>query len=83
MSIIELQVDLMAQYLNRSPVMVRIDPMITIARDAQVSIIWIQHNDTNLSKRSPQWRMAPGLKPKPEELLTQKKFNSASEQTVL
>jgi nicotinamidase-related amidase len=53
------------------------------ARGQGVSVIWVQHSDSDLVYGSPDWQLAPGLTPAEGELRVEKHFNSSFEQTSL
>jgi nicotinamidase-related amidase len=53
------------------------------ARAQQVPVIWVQHEDHELPKGSPEWQWVPELVRAPTELLIPKHFNSAFEKTPL
>lgn len=53
------------------------------AREAGVPVLWVQHNDQELVKGSPDWEWAPELVPAPGEPRVDKEHNSGFEDTVL
>lgn len=53
------------------------------ARAQRVPVIWVQHEDHELPKGSPEWQWVPELTRAPDELLIPKRFNSAFEETAL
>lgn len=53
------------------------------ARAQRVPVIWVQHEDHELPKGSPEWQWVPELTRAPGELLIAKRFNSAFEETAL
>ena len=53
------------------------------ARTQGVPVIWVQHSDEDLPHGSPEWQWAAGLDPRADEVLIEKHFNSAFEETPL
>lgn len=53
------------------------------ARAQGVPVIWVRHSDEELAHGSPEWRWVDELVPAEGELLIEKRFNSAFEQTTL
>lgn len=53
------------------------------ARAHGAPVIWVQHEDDELTRGSPQWQFAPGLVPAAGEFRVYKRYNSAFEETPL
>jgi nicotinamidase-related amidase len=53
------------------------------AREQGVPVVWVQHNDEDLPRGSPQWEWVPELVPAKRETLIHKRFNSSFEETAL
>lgn len=53
------------------------------ARAQGVPVVWVQHSNDELRHGSPEWQWAPELKPREDEPLIHKRFNSAFEDTPL
>lgn len=53
------------------------------ARAQGVPVIWVQHEDDNLPRGSPQWQFAPELVPAEGEFRIYKRYSSAFEETPL
>ena len=53
------------------------------ARAQGVPVIWVQHEDADMPRGSPQWQFAPELVPADGEFRVFKKYNSAFEETPL
>ncbi|MGC4044266.1 MAG: isochorismatase family cysteine hydrolase [Armatimonas sp.] len=53
------------------------------ARAEGVPVIWVQHEDGELIRDSPEWQWAPELMPADGEVRIYKGFNSSFEQTEL
>jgi nicotinamidase-related amidase len=53
------------------------------ARAQGVPVIWVQHEDDDRPRGSPQWQFVPELVPAPDELHVYKRHNSAFEETPL
>ena len=53
------------------------------ARAQGVPVVWVQHEDADMPRGSPQWQFAPELVPADGELRIYKRYNSAFEETPL
>jgi len=53
------------------------------ARARGVPVIWVQHEDDDMPRGSPQWQFAPELVPAADEFRVYKRHNSAFENTPL
>ena len=53
------------------------------ARAQRAPVIWVQQEDDDLPRASPQWQFAPELVPAADELRIYKRYNSAFEETPL
>ncbi|MCU0488518.1 MAG: isochorismatase family protein [Anaerolineales bacterium] len=53
------------------------------ARRQGVPVVWVQHSDEELAYGSPEWQLAPELRPAEGETRIHKQFNSSFEQTPL
>ena len=81
--IVDVQVGVMADAWEASRVINRIELAIQRAREANVPIVWIQHEDDELVRDSPPWQLVSQLEPQPADLRIYKRFNSAFEATTL
>jgi len=53
------------------------------SRDAGVPVVWVQHQDEELVRDSPQWQWVPELVPGEGETRVFKEYNSSFEKTSL
>jgi nicotinamidase-related amidase len=53
------------------------------ARAQAAPVIWVQHEDDDRPRGSPQWQVVPALVPAADELRIYKRYNSAFEDTPL
>ena len=53
------------------------------ARAQGVPVLWVQHEDDDMPRGSPQWQFAPELVPAADEFRICKRHNSAFEETPL
>lgn len=81
--VVDVQVDVVKGAWDASRVVGNVALAVERARASGVPVIWVQHNDEDLVKDSPEWQWAPALVPAAGELLIHKNFNSSFEQTGL
>jgi len=68
---------------EREQVIANIGTVIAKAREKNVPIVWIQHQDDDLPAGSEAWQMAGGLRIGNGEYRVDKRFNSSFEDTEL
>ena len=81
--VVDVQAGVVAAAWDRDRIVANVALAVTRARDADVPVIWVQHNDGDLPRGSPAWQWVPELDPRPTEVIVHKSFNSAFEQTEL
>jgi nicotinamidase-related amidase len=81
--VIDVQIDVMSDTHERDEVVARIVDLVDRAREKDVPILWIQHNDADLPKNSTGWDLVEELNPKPHERRIHKSYNDAFEETSL
>ncbi len=79
--IVDTQVGVMSDLWQAARVIQNVSCAVARARAQGVPVIWVQHSDEELAYASPDWQWVPELTPAPGELVIQKHFNSAFEQT--
>ena len=57
--------------------------LVDAARSAGSDVVWVQHDDDDLAPGSAEWQLAPGLSPRPGELMIRKQHRSAFADTGL
>ncbi|WP_406633789.1 cysteine hydrolase family protein [Amycolatopsis sp. WGS_07] len=68
---------------ERDKVVANIAALVEKARQAEIPVVWVQHESEELEKGSPQWDLAPELKPAPAEPLVEKRYGDSFEDTTL
>lgn len=81
--VVDVQVGVMGEAWDASRVIANVACAVERARAQSVPVIWVQHNDEELPKESPQWQCVPELAPIESEPRVHKQYNSSFEQTSL
>jgi nicotinamidase-related amidase len=81
--VVDVQQDVVAQAHARDAVIANINLLVDKARAAGIPVIWVQHSDDGLVHGTDGWRLAPELKPAPDDVLIQKHYGDAFEETAL
>lgn len=81
--VIDVQQDVVAQAHGRDVVIANINVLVDKARAAGIPVIWVQHSDEGLVRGSDAWKLAPELNPAPNDVLIEKHFGDAFEDTAL
>lgn len=81
--VIDVQQDVVAQAHARDAVIANINVLVDKARASGIPVIWVQHSDEGLVRGSDGWRLAPELKPAPNDVLIEKHYGDAFEDTAL
>jgi nicotinamidase-related amidase len=81
--VVDMQVGVMAPAWQAVRAIANAALVVQRAREAGVSVVWVQHTDDELPTGSAQWQWVPALVPAEGELRIHKQFNSAFEDTPL
>ena len=81
--VIDVQKDVVANALQTSQVVSKINSLISRARESNVPVIWVQHSDEYLVKDSAGWEIVDELKPLPSEVRIYKTESSSFVETDL
>ncbi len=81
--VIDMQVGVVAHAYERAAVVANILHVIGQARNARVPVIWIQHASEDLVPGTSVWQIVSELVPNPDELVLEKHFGDAFEDTRL
>ncbi len=81
--VIDVQNDVVADAYQRNEVVANIQTVVDRARDANIPVIWVQHDDEGLHKGSDGWQIVPELSRQPVETIIEKQFRSSFEETAL
>jgi nicotinamidase-related amidase len=68
---------------ERDTVVANVASLVDRARQAQVPVVWVQHNDSGLERGSDAWRIVPELDPADAEPLVEKTYGDSFEDTPL
>jgi nicotinamidase-related amidase len=68
---------------NRDAVVANVATLVQQARQVQVPVIWVQHSDDELIHGSEAWQIVPELQPEASEVLVDKRYGDAFEETTL
>jgi nicotinamidase-related amidase len=68
---------------ERDNVVANVGSLVEKAREEQVPVVWVQHNDDGLQKGSDEWRIVPELDPDESEPLIEKSYGDSFEDTTL
>lgn len=81
--VIDFQVGVVKDAWDAPRVAARVALAVERARAQGVPVIWVQHEDDDMPRGSPQWQFAPELVPAADEVRVCKRYNSAFEDTPL
>ena len=81
--VIDVQSGVVAGNYERDKVVANIGGLVDKARQEGVPVVWVQHNDDNLTRGSESWEIVPELKPDDAEPLVEKQYGDSFEDTTL
>jgi nicotinamidase-related amidase len=81
--VIDVQNGVVDDAVERDAVVSRIGSLVDRARDADVPVIWVQHNDDELAVDSEPWQYVPELTRHEGEPLVHKQYGDSFEDTEL
>jgi len=81
--VIDVQNGVVEHAHNRDAVVANINTLVERARDADVPVIWVQHEDDVLVRDSEEWQYVPELKRLDSEPLVPKRYGDSFEETDL
>ena len=68
---------------ERDVVVANVSSLVDRAREQDVPVVWVQHNDDNIVRGTDEWRIVPELAPEQAEPLVEKSYGDAFEATNL
>ena len=68
---------------QRDTVVANVGSLVERARQEQIPVVWVQHNDENIVRGSDGWRIVPELAPDEAEPLVEKSYGDSFEDTNL
>ena len=81
--VVDFQVGVVADAWDAPRIVGNIARAVERARAQGAPVVWVQHEDDDMPRGSPQWQFAPELVPAADELRIYKRHNSAFEGTML
>jgi nicotinamidase-related amidase len=81
--VIDVQNGVVAGNYERDAVVANVGRLVDRAREQQVPVVWVQHNDDNTVRGSDGWQFVPELKRDDAEPLVEKSYGDAFEATDL
>src|SRR3954464_9393137 len=81
--VIDVQNGVVGEAVARDSVISNINTLVDKARSEGVPVVWVQHNDDDLEKGSPDWEYVPELKRDESEPLVHKNYGDSFEDTDL
>jgi nicotinamidase-related amidase len=81
--VIDVQNGVVADAYNRDGVVANINTLVDKARQEDVPVVWVQHNDSGLVRDSEEWAYVPELTRRDAEPLVHKNYGDSFEDTEL
>ena len=81
--VIDVQAGVVAGNHARDAVVANVATLVDKAREQDVPVVWVQHNDDGLARGSDEWQLVPELKRDDAEPLVEKSFGDSFEDTNL
>jgi nicotinamidase-related amidase len=81
--VIDVQAGVVAGNHERDAVVANVATLVDKAREEDVPVVWVQHNDDGLVRGSDEWQLVPELKRDDAEPLIDKSYGDAFEDTNL
>ena len=81
--VVDVQNGVVAGTPGRDSVVANVGSLVEKAREQDVPVVWVQHNDDNLSHGSDDWHIVPELSPDEAEPLVEKNYGDSFENTTL
>jgi nicotinamidase-related amidase len=81
--VIDVQKGVVAGNHDRDNVVANVAGLVDKAREAQVPVVWVQHNDDGLPRDSEEWQLVPELAPVEDEPRVFKSYGDSFEDTDL
>jgi nicotinamidase-related amidase len=81
--VVDVQKGVVAEAHDRDNVIANIDTLVDRAREEDVAVIWVQHNDEGLPRDSDEWQYVAELERLDSEPLVHKSYGDSFEDTDL
>lgn len=81
--VVDVQTGVVTGNHERDAVVANIGSLVEKARDEQIPVVWVQHNDDALVQGNEAWQIVPELAPDESEPVVQKRYGDSFEDTNL
>ena len=81
--VIDVQNGVVAEAHDRDAVVANVNALVEKARQDQVPVVWVQHNDDGLQRDTEEWQIVPELSRADTEPLVEKSYGDSFEDTTL
>jgi nicotinamidase-related amidase len=81
--VVDVQNGVVAGSHARDSVVANVGSLVAKARERGVPVVWVQHNDENLTRGSDDWQIVPELRPDDSEPVVEKSYGDSFEETTL
>jgi nicotinamidase-related amidase len=81
--VVDVQNNVVEAAHRRDEVVANVASLVETAREQQVPVVWVQHDDEDLPKGSDAWQLVPELKPDEAEPRIEKNYGDSFEATDL
>src|SRR3954447_12330701 len=81
--VIDVQNGVVGEAYERDKIVATIAGLVDKARDAGVDVVWVQHNDDQMTEGSEAWKYVPELVRRQSEALVHKRYGDSFEETDL
>jgi nicotinamidase-related amidase len=81
--VIDVQAGVVAGNHERDAVVANVAKLVDKARERDVPVVWVQHNDSGLERGSDDWQLVPELQRDDNEPLVHKSYGDSFEDTNL
>jgi nicotinamidase-related amidase len=68
---------------ERDTVVANVGSLVEKARQEEIPVVWVQHNDDGLARGTDEWQIVPELSPGETEPLVEKSYGDSFEDTTL
>jgi nicotinamidase-related amidase len=81
--VVDVQTGVVTGNHDRDSVVANVAELVEKARQSQVPVVWVQHNDKGLTRESDDWQIVPELSPGADEPKVDKSYGDSFEDTTL
>jgi nicotinamidase-related amidase len=81
--VVDVQNGVVSGATARDEVVANVGTLVDKARQQQVPVVWVQHNDEGLARGSEEWQIVPELSRDTAEPLVEKSYGDSFEETEL